>query len=274
MNRCQTTAYMPGLSDRHLSTRNSRRNRKLMELRGTTAIITGGALRVGRAFGLALARCGVNILVHYNRSRGPAAETAQAIEAHGVRAVTHRADLSQDAQIETIVPAALEAFGRVDILINNASVFEPGDFATTTAAEWDRNLQINLKAPFLLSQAFAAALPEGRPGKIINMVDWRALRPGADHFAYTISKAGLVALTRSLAVALAPRDIQVNALALGAILPPAGATQEYLDRLTAQIPARRFGGPQDVVNALLYLLEGGDYVTGEVLLIDGGRHLV
>jgi len=244
-----------------------------MELQGKVAVITGGALRVGRAFGLALARRGVDVLAHYNRSAGPAQETARDIAALGVRAAIHGANLADDAAIQSIIPAALGAFGRVDILINNASIFDPGGFASISPAEWDRNMQINLKAPFLLSQAFAAARPAAQPGKIINLLDWRALRPGADHFAYTISKAGLAALTRSLALALAPQNIQVNALALGAILPPAGASDDYLAQLTAQIPARRFGGPQDVVNALLYLLEGGDYVTGEVILIDGGRHL-
>jgi pteridine reductase len=156
--------------------------------------------------------------------------------------------------------------------VNSAAIFEPRGVADTTSAAWDRHFAVNLKAPFLLSQAFAAQGASDAAGKIVNISDWRGLRPDGASVAYTLTKAALITLTQVLAVALAPR-IQVNCLALGAILLPAGADEAYRDRLLAQIPARRLGGPADVVRALLFLLES-DYVTGEVVLVDGGRHLV
>jgi pteridine reductase len=155
--------------------------------------------------------------------------------------------------------------------VNNAAIFEPLSLSDTTLDDWQRNLAINLTAPFLLSQAFAAALPPGESGRIVNLLDWRALRPGADHFPYTISKAGLAALTRSLAVALAPH-ITVNGLALGAILPP--STGGDIDDILDPVPAGRWAELDEVCQALLFLLSGPSYITGEILHIDGGRHLV
>jgi NAD(P)-dependent dehydrogenase (short-subunit alcohol dehydrogenase family) len=135
-------------------------------------------------------------------------------------------------------------------------------------------MMINLKAPFLLSQGFARALPAGRPGKIINLLDAAALRPKNHHFSYTISKVGLEGLTKVMAHALAGRNIQVNGIALGAILPSINDDREQFERLAKTIPARRTGSTQDVVSALLYLVQAGDYVTGEIIRVDGGKHLV
>jgi pteridine reductase len=156
-------------------------------------------------------------------------------------------------------------------LVNNAAIFEPLRLQDTTLADWQRHIDINLTAPFLLSQAFASGLGPAEQGRIVNILDWRALRPGADHLPYTISKAGLAALTQALAVALAPR-VTVNGLALGAILPPWDneATPGMLD----SVPAGRWAELSEVEEALLFLLEGPAYITGEIIHVDGGRHLV
>jgi pteridine reductase len=159
----------------------------------------------------------------------------------------------------------------VDLLVNNASVFEPLTWDQTRLEDWNQHLMVNLTAPFLLSQSLAKGLKSSQNGRILNLLDWRALRPGADHLPYTISKAALAALTQSLAVALAPQ-ITVNGLALGAILPPSdGGTNE---KILATIPAGRWAGLDEVAHAALFLLEGPAYITGEIIHLDGGRHLI
>jgi pteridine reductase len=162
-------------------------------------------------------------------------------------------------------------FGPIYALINNAAIFEPLSFQQTSLNDWDRHLTLNLTTPFLTSKAFADSLRPGEDGRIVNILDWRALRPAADHFPYTISKAGLAALTRSLAVALAPH-ISVNGLALGAILPPSDGEND--DDIIQDIPAKRWANLDEVGEALIFLLDGPTYITGEILHLDGGRHLV
>ncbi len=154
-------------------------------------------------------------------------------------------------------------------LVNNAAIFEPLSFNDTSLEDWNRHININLTAPFLLSQEFARHTDEGR---IINIVDWRALRPAADHFPYPISKAALAAMTKSLAVALAPR-ITVTGLALGAILPPTDQPSAS-EKIIENVPAHRWSEAHEVEDALLFLLAGPTYITGEIIHVDGGRHLV
>jgi NAD(P)-dependent dehydrogenase (short-subunit alcohol dehydrogenase family) len=141
----------------------------------------------------------------------------------------------------------------------------------TTQADWDAHLAINLTAPYLLTQSFARFIGSERPGRVVNLLDWRATKPGADHFAYTVSKAALAAMTRSLAQSLAP-NISVNGLALGAILPPEGKGRD--PETVKRIPAGRWGNPDEVGNALVFLLAGTAYITGEIIYVDGGRHLL
>ena len=244
-----------------------------MELKNKTALITGSAKRVGKAMALALAKQGCNIVIHYGRSKEEARQTMGQIEALGVNAWEISANLNNKDEVKTLIPFAFQNAGQLDILINNASIFPPEDFLTTDSETWDKNMMINLKVPFLLSQSFAQALPEGTPGKIINLLDATAMRPKNHHFSYTISKVGLEGLTKATAHALAERNIQVNGIALGAILPNVNDDPALFERLAAKIPARRTGSPQDVVNAMLYLLQSGDYVTGEIIRVDGGKHL-
>jgi pteridine reductase len=156
-------------------------------------------------------------------------------------------------------------------VINNAAIFDPLSFYETNIDDWQKHLNTNLTAPFLICQAFARELPEKEKGKIINILDWRSIRPGADHFPYTISKAALAAMTKSMAVELAPR-IQVNGLALGAILPP--SDQGDSSDILRDVPARRWATLEEVGQAVLFLLSGPEYITGEIIHIDGGRHLI
>jgi NAD(P)-dependent dehydrogenase (short-subunit alcohol dehydrogenase family) len=239
-------------------------------LSGKVVLITGAARRVGRLFALGCAQAGADVVLHHGHSPEQAAETRDEIRALGRRAWVVAADLAQPAEVAALITRANQ-FTPLYALVNSAAIFEPLSLLETTLPAWERHLAINLTAPFLLSQAFAAQLPEGAQGRIVNILDWRALRPGADHFPYTVSKAALAALTSSLAVALAPR-ITVNGLALGAVLPPAdGAASPEVIR---KIPLGRWGETQEVQEALVFLLAGAAYVTGEVVHVDGGRHLI
>jgi NAD(P)-dependent dehydrogenase (short-subunit alcohol dehydrogenase family) len=235
--------------------------------------VTGAGVRIGRAIALALAEHGATVAVHYNRSAGSADRLVALIRRKGGRAASFQAELTDDAECKELVPRIKRELGTVRILINNASLFGDGDFGNTTLKEWDDNLNVNLRAPFRLSQAFAAQDNDRVRGNIIHLSDWRGLRPGTDHFAYTIAKAALIKMTEAMALALAPR-IRVNCLALGSILPPPNATEQTMRDLVAAIPLKHVGTPRDVVAASLYLLGPASFVTGETIVIDGGRQLV
>jgi pteridine reductase len=239
------------------------------QLQGKAALVTGAGIRLGRAFALGLAEAGADVVVHYNRSAEPAEATARAVQEMGRHALTIRADLGQRSQSQALLEQAEALAGPISLLVNSAAIFGQEGPRQTTSQIWDEHLEINLTAPFVLSQALAD-LREQDEASIVNIVDWRALRPGVDHFAYTIAKAGLVAATLSLAQAYAPR-IRVNGLALGAILPPSG--QETGDEPIRGVPLSRWGDAEDAVEALLFLLSGPKYITGEILHVDGGRHL-
>jgi NAD(P)-dependent dehydrogenase (short-subunit alcohol dehydrogenase family) len=239
-------------------------------LSGKLVLITGGARRVGKALALGVARAGGVALIHHGHSPEEAEATRREIEALGGRAYILQADLSDPAKAARLIDQAL-AIGPLFALVNNAAIFEPLTWADTDLAGWERHMTINLTMPFLLSQAFARRLPPGSPGRIVNILDWRALRPGADHLPYTISKVGLAGLTQALAQALAPQ-ITVNGIALGAILPPADGHND--PNLLQPVPAGRWAGLDEVAETLLFLLTGPAYITGEIIHLDGGRHLV
>jgi NAD(P)-dependent dehydrogenase (short-subunit alcohol dehydrogenase family) len=243
-----------------------------VKLNGKKAIVTGGAVRLGRAIVLALADAGVDVAIHYGSSAAAAAETCTAAKAAGVNAITIQADLTDPtASAEQIVSQAADELGSIDILINSAAIFEPGGLQEVTPDQWQRTLAINLQSPTFLSKAFAAQLSADRRGHILNIVDWRATRTDPEHLVYTLSKSGLVSLTRNLAVELAPA-IQVNAIAPGAVLPPPGEDESYLQQVASQIPLDRSGSPVDITDALLYLLRS-DFITGEVLHVAGGQQI-
>lgn len=241
-------------------------------LSGKTALVTGGARRIGIHLVQALVEQGVAVVIHYRHSADEAVAAVESIRAAGGHAWSLAANLADPtAAIELMGRASLLADRPMDILINNASVFEQGGLDQTDPDKWARAQNVNLRAPYLLSKYFARQLPADRQGNIINMNDFRASRPGADHFAYTVSKVGLQGLTRSLAQDLAPR-IRVNELALGAVLPPEGAPGDYVHSLKEEIPTQKFPSLDEVSRALMFLLENPS-LTGQTLSIDGGRHL-
>jgi NAD(P)-dependent dehydrogenase (short-subunit alcohol dehydrogenase family) len=243
-----------------------------MELRDRTAIVTGGAVRLGRALALRLAAEGVHVCLHYHTSAAAVDDAVEAARRFGVRATAVQADFSQPAPAaRTVLAHAESVLGSIDILVNSAAVFASGSLGDLREEDWDRHLNVNLKAPIFLSQAFARQVGPECAGHIVNIADWRASRPGPGHLAYTVAKVGLVAATRLLAQELAPR-IRVNAIAPGAILPPPGESQAFLERLAARIPMRRTGDTDDVADALVYLLRSA-FVTGEVLHVTGGEEL-
>jgi glucose 1-dehydrogenase len=244
-----------------------------MDLKGKSAVITGGAVRVGRALTLALAEVGCNVFIHYGRSAAPAQQTQADARAFGVEAHIFSADLSDAVATQDIVPAASDRFGRVDILINSAAIFPEEDtFSATDLALWDLLFAVNLRAPFLLSRAFSAQVPPDGQGEIVNILDARLRQPAPDHFVYRLAKGGLWNMTEMLARELAPR-ITVNAVALGAILPPPGADRSYLENLAqTQVPLKRPGSPEIVAQNVLHLL-CQDFLTGVVIPIDGGQFL-
>ncbi len=242
-------------------------------LAGRTALVTGAAARIGRRLALALAHEGARVAIHYRHSEREAASLADEIRAARGEAALLAGDLADPAVAAGLVDRAAAALGPLDILVNNASVFAPGDALDTTLAQWHANFAIHATAPMLLSQAFARQLPAGRDGVIVNLNDWRAGRPGPDHFAYTISKVALHGLTASLAQSLGPRGIRVCELALGAVLPPAAAEEGYLKTLREDIPTRRFPRVDDVAAALVFLVRTPS-LSGVTLPIDGGRGLV
>ena len=239
-------------------------------LDGKTILITGAARRIGRLFALACARAGADVIIHHGHSDEEARQVQDEIESIGRKAHILASDLGRPAEASSLISQANE-FSPLYALVNSAAIFESLSFNETTYEEWERHIAINLTAPFLLSQAFAKQVPENEQGRIVNILDWRALRPAADHFPYTISKAALATLTKSMAVALAPR-ITVNGLALGAILPPSDGAAN--NDIIKNIPAGRWSETKEVEDALLFLLTGPAYITGEIIHVDGGRHLI
>ena len=239
-----------------------------METAGKVALVTGGARRVGRAFSLALAGAGCDVVVNYNGSAEEAAETVADIEQLGRRSISVQADISRSDDIDRLIRETERGFGRLDILVNSASLFERTQVADITEAEWDRVMGVNLRGPFFLSQA-AAPLLRRDGGVIVNIVDLSALQPWPSFAHHAVSKAGLLHLTRVLARALAP-EIRVNSIAPGTVLPPengegeAGSERRVIERE---------GDTVDVTRALLYLVRS-DFVTGENLVVDGGRMLL
>ena len=238
------------------------------DLTGKTILITGAARRLGRLFALACGRAGANVIIHHGHSPAEAESLRDEIASFGARAWILPADFSHPERASQLIERANE-LSPLYGLVNSASIFESLSMQETSLNDWNNHLNVNLTAPFLLSQAFAKYAKHGR---IVNILDWRALRPGADHFPYTVTKSALAAMTKSLAIALAP-NISVNGLALGAILPPADQPAPN-PKIIDPVPAKRWSEAGEAEDALLFLLSGPAYITGEILHVDGGRHLV
>lgn len=241
-----------------------------MEIQGKTALVTGAAKRIGRAIALLLASEGMNLLLHYGRSRREAVRTQKEAERFGVRVHLLQADLAEFSEVRRLLREAYRRAPRIHLLVNNASVFYKTPLGRVREKEWNEFFNVNLKAPFFLAQEIGLRMFRQKEGKIINLADWTAFRPYSQYLPYCASKAGLVALTQGLAKVLAPH-VQVNAIAPGPILRAAGTTKEDEKRVLRRTPLKRYGEPGDIAEAVRFLVQSSDFVTGAVLPVDGGN---
>ena len=240
-----------------------------MRLEGAAALVTGAGKRIGQAIAIGLAQSGCDIAIHYHGSADGAEQTARAVRAAGRRAELLRVDLADAAAARGLADKAARAFQRLDVLVNSAAIMVRQPIETVTPESWDLSLNVNLRATFFVSQGAVPHLRRAK-GKIVNIADLAGLEPWPAYIPHSVSKAGVVMLTKALARALAP-DIAVNAIAPGAVLLPDDWDQQSRDHIRATSPLERLGSPGDVVAAVRFLLSGTDYVTGTVLVVDGGR---
>jgi NAD(P)-dependent dehydrogenase (short-subunit alcohol dehydrogenase family) len=245
-----------------------------MELCGKVALITGGK-RIGRIVARELAQRGMNLVLLYRGSRDEAEQTAADVETVGRRATTIAGDVSKPADCTTIVDHALATFGRVDVLVNMASIYRSKPLQDLSADDWATDLDINLRSAFLCAHAAIPHMREGGGGRIVNFADWLA-RSGRPQYAgftpYYVAKAGIVALTESLALEVARDNILVNAIAPGPILPPPEMSRQEVDEVAKATPVGHWGGEAEIARAVLLLCQT-DFITGETIRVDGGRHL-
>ena len=245
-----------------------------MQLAGRAALITGGK-RIGAAIANALAEAGMDVALSYNASRLEAEAAAADITAAGRRAHVVRADVSNPDDCRALVDEAAAAFGRLDVLVNMASVYSAVPFDETDAATWNRVVDVDLRGAFLCARAAVPYMRRQGGGRIVNFADWVAAsgRPRyAGFLPYYVAKAGVVALTEALALEVAADGILVNAIAPGPIVAPPGTTEDEIKAVEAATPLGRWGGADAIVRAVLFLLQT-DFVTGETVRVDGGRHL-
>jgi NAD(P)-dependent dehydrogenase (short-subunit alcohol dehydrogenase family) len=236
-----------------------------------TALVTGAAKRVGRAIALGLASDGFAVAVHHNNSADAAESLVEEITKAGGRAVAIGCDLADETDTAGLLPRVNAALGPLGLLVNNASLFERDEALDTTRVGWDAHMAINLRAPFVLTQAFARQLPEDRHGNVVNLLDERVLNLTPHFTSYTLSKAGLWTLTQTMALALAPR-IRVNGIGPGPVLPSARQTEEQFKRQYETLPLQRPASPEEIFAAVRFILAAPS-MTGHIILLDGGQHL-
>jgi NAD(P)-dependent dehydrogenase (short-subunit alcohol dehydrogenase family) len=242
-----------------------------MRLQGKVVLVTGAARRVGSVIAKALGQRGAKVAIHYNHSRREAERLADDIQdGFGRDAAIFKADLSDARQVKRLAENVAKRFGQLHVLVNNASLYEKSDFAETTLADWNAHLDVNLRAPFLLSQALAPVMQKSGGGHIINIADWAAHRPYTDYIPYCVSKAGLVCLNQALAKELAP-DIQVNAILPGPVMLPDATSRRGREAILKATLLKKLGTPEDIARAILFLIEEGDFITGASIPVDGGR---
>jgi NAD(P)-dependent dehydrogenase (short-subunit alcohol dehydrogenase family) len=245
-----------------------------MELAGRVALITGGK-RIGAVVATELARGGVDVAMVYRRSRAEAEETAAAIRALGRRALVLQADLRQPDSCDRVVDETVDALGRLDVLVNMASLYSPTPLDDLTVEQWDDQLDVDLRSAWLCARAAVPHMRRLRGGRIINFSDWvaRSGRPRYPGFlTYYVAKAGVIALSEALALELAPDQILVNAIAPGPIAAPEGTSDEMFASVERATPLGRWGGEIEIAKAVLALVDS-DFITGETIRVDGGRHL-
>lgn len=235
-------------------------------------LVTGAAKRLGRAIALDLAAAGWNVALHYNNSSADAESAAGEVRKSGVKAAPLKADLANEAETAKLVGRATEALGPLTALINSASIFEDDNWETASRKSWDDHIEVNLRAPLVLSQAFARQLPDGAKGSIVNLIDQRVLKPTPQFLSYSLSKAGLYALTTTLAQGMAS-NIRVNAVGPGPVLRGARQSQEDFNRQRSATLLGHGADLPDICGAVRYLLEAPS-VTGQMIAVDGGQHLI
>jgi NAD(P)-dependent dehydrogenase (short-subunit alcohol dehydrogenase family) len=237
-----------------------------------TALVTGAAKRLGRAIALDLARHGWNVAIHYNNSEKEARATEADARTSGAKTVLLKADLSREAETAKLVARAVEALGPLGALVNSASIFENDDWYSADRASWDKHMETNLRAPFVLAQDFARQVTRDRQGAIVNIVDQRVLKPTPQFISYSVSKAALFWLNTTLAQALAPR-VRVNAVGPGPTMRNERQSATDFNRQREATILGHGAEPQDICDAVRYLLEAPS-VTGQMIAVDGGQHLI
>lgn len=235
------------------------------------ALVTGGARRIGKSIALRLAENGWSVAIHYRSSAAKAETVAAEVRLRGGKAMTIEADLTREQEVEIIIPRVAEQLGQVSLLVNNASAFEMDKADTATRASWDKHIEANLRAPFVLSQAFARQYTNQSGGNIINMLDQRVWKLTPYFISYTIAKMGLWTLTRTLALSYAPR-IRVNGIGPGPTLPSPRQSEEQFAQQSAAMPLGHGATPREIARAVLFILDSPS-MTGQMIALDGGEHL-
>jgi pteridine reductase len=241
-----------------------------MDVNGKVALVTGSGVRVGRRIATALAGRGMHLAIHYHTSRGPAEEAVEEIRALGVEAEAFGCDLGDTPRIARLIAAIDERWGRLDVLVNSAAIFPRTPWDEIDEAVWDRTQEVNLKAPFFTAWHAVRLMRRNGGGKIVNIADWAGLRPYPYYLPYVVSKGGIITMTKAMAKELAP-EIAVNAVAPGPVMLPEDFDPEAAERIRKATPLKRLGSPDDVAAAVVFLVATTDFVTGHVLVVDGGR---
>ena len=234
------------------------------------ALVTGAGRRLGRQIALALGQNGFNVVVNFNSSRKEAQSVVNSIRGYGRSAIAVKADVSKRNQVMAMMKKVISSFGRIDLLVNNAAIFIDGDLKTTSERSWDKTLDINLKGPFLCAQAAAQHMLKQKGGRIINIASLGGIQAWKHHLPYSVSKAGVIMLTRIMAKDLAP-TIMVNAIAPGTVIIEGEEDVSIKHIPIKNIPLQRYGNPDDITNVVIFLATKASYITGQIITVDGGR---
>jgi NAD(P)-dependent dehydrogenase (short-subunit alcohol dehydrogenase family) len=240
-------------------------------LGGRAALVTGAAVRVGRAIAFALAEAGADVVVHYRSSEKKAGETVEAVRALGRRSLGVQADLEDPEECRRTVRVAVQEFGRLDLLVHSAANFHRASLTETDERLWDSAMNVNARAAYLLAREAAPMLRQRR-GRVVLISDFLARDPSRNYLAHSVSKAAVEGLVRALAVELAP-EVSVNGVAPGTVLVPEGTSPEEAEKLARRVPLKRNGDPEDVARTVLFLCAGPAFITGQVIAVDGGKSL-
>ena len=241
-----------------------------MKLKGKVVLVTGGAKRIGETIALTLAKAGAHLAITYRTSRKEADHTISELKKHGSKALAIYVDLSSAEDAKRAIDEVVNCYGRLDVLVNNAANFIRKPFRELTEADFNESIDVNLKGPYLFSIAAGKVMLKQKRGKIVNLADWAGLRPYPNYLPYCVSKGGVITLTKALAVSLAPY-VQVNAVLPGPVLLPEDFSKSARQKIIKETPLRRIGSPEDVAEAVRFLIEGSDFITGALLPVDGGR---